>query len=117
MSQDGSVVAFACRGTNLVANVTYVLNMHGVQDDNVFLWERGSSLLRLVSRAYYGTETAEEGAAGAVVSADGRYIVYGSRAVNLVSGITYYALGPNPNDLTIANIFRYDRINNATEVV
>lgn len=99
LSADGRYVVFTSRATNLVAADT-----HGVAQ--VFLRDRVAQTTNLISRH-------ADGRPGAVrsdspqISADGRYVVF-------VSANTFVATVPT---MGLGNIYRYDRITGALEIV
>jgi uncharacterized repeat protein (TIGR01451 family) len=80
VSTNGQYVAFASEATNLVAN-----DANGARD--VFWRDRVAGVTRLVSRTPAGASGNGESDAP-VISADGRYVAFHSRADNLVSGDT-----------------------------
>jgi Tol biopolymer transport system component len=91
ISADGRIVAFASAGDNIVPNDTNML-------DDLFVYDRVSGLSERVSVANGGGQ-ADGGSADPQLSADGRYVVFGSGAGNLV-----------PNDTGFNDIFRFDRV-------
>jgi fibronectin-binding autotransporter adhesin len=80
VSTNGQYVAFASEATNLVAT-----DANGARD--VFWRDRVAGVTRLVSRTPAGASGNGESDAP-VISADGRYVAFHSRADNLVSGDT-----------------------------
>src|SRR3954471_17934171 len=109
MTSDASAVAFSCRATNLITGVAYPSN-----PSDIYLWRRATGSLTLVTRSFDGTEAADNGAAEAVVSQDGRYVAFMSGAFNLVDNVTYYISAAN---LPVFNVFRWDRVAATTEIV
>ena len=108
VSADGRFVAFQSLATDLVA---------GLSDTNdtidLFLYDRIAGTLLLVSRSSASATTAAQGGPSldAALSADGRYVAYDSRAVDLV---------PRQNDpagLFSPNIFLFDRVMGTTTLV
>lgn len=98
LSEDGSQIAFVSTATNLVA---------GGSDTNdttdVFLFERSSGAVTLVSRAAGQAGVAAGGASDEPkLSADGRYVAFYSKAGNLVAGQVQPPDGENT--------FLYDRV-------
>jgi Tol biopolymer transport system component len=79
-SADGRYVAFQSLASNLVAGDT-----NGTWD--VFVHDRVTGATTRVSVATAGTQ-ANGGSGGASISADGRYVAFGSDASNLVAGDT-----------------------------
>ncbi len=102
VSRDGRYVAFVSRATNLVAN-----------DNNssldVFLHDRLTAATERVSLATGGAEGSADSVLGArqAISDDGRYVLFASRAANLVPGDTNGLL----------DVFLRDRIAATTERV
>jgi VCBS repeat-containing protein len=91
LSADGRYVAFTSFATNLVAGDT-----NGVAD--VFVHDRQTGVTTRVSVASDGTQ-GDGASQGAVISADGRYVVFGSDASNLIAGDTN----------GVADVFVHDR--------
>lgn len=82
VSADGRYVAFVSGATNLVAGQTDI-NL----DTDVFLWDRDTGVITLVSRTAASATTAgNDDARGPVMSADGRWIAYLSNATNVTAG-------------------------------
>ncbi|WP_186763327.1 TolB family protein [Lentzea tibetensis] len=96
MSADGRFVAFRSWATNLVPGDTN-------QVSDVFLRDTQQGTTTRISVASDGTE-ANELSYEPSISADGRYVAYGSGASNLVPGDGNHA----------ADIFRYDRLTGTT---
>ncbi len=80
LSGDGGLVAFRSNATNLVAS-----DANGATD--IFVRDRATGATRLVSVSSAGVQ-ANGNSDNAVVSADGRYVVFESDANNLVAGDT-----------------------------
>jgi hypothetical protein len=76
LSADGRFVAFACWGTNLVAADT-------TQDSDVFVRDRLAGSVARASVDSAGSE-GQEGSYDPVISGNGRYVTFWSRASNLV---------------------------------
>ncbi|HSK80530.1 MAG TPA: hypothetical protein VLQ45_29015, partial [Thermoanaerobaculia bacterium] len=99
LSADGSYVAFISRAPDLVPGQV----QESSEDENVFLYERATGTLRLVS---HSAASATRGGAGSSqsprLSADGRFVVYESTSTDLVTGQTN-ANGEFPD------VFLYDR--------
>lgn len=95
ISDDGKLVVFHTRASNLVADDTNTRS-------DIFLRDRVAQTTTRVSIRSDGGEGfgGLVGAFGAQISADGRYVAYQSSFTNLVSGDT------NGND----DLFRYDRL-------
>jgi hypothetical protein len=103
LNADASYIAFYGLATDLVVN-----EADANQDQDVYLYERATGAITLVSHGTGSTTTA--GTAASLypeISGDGRYVVYQSTAVNLVA-----------NDLNNAqDIFVWDRTTNANTLV
>jgi hypothetical protein len=80
ISDDGRYVAFDSFASNLVANDTNNTN-------DVFVRDRVSGTTERVSISSGGTQGNQQ-SAGPVISADGRFVAWGSGATNLVTGDT-----------------------------
>jgi hypothetical protein len=84
ISADGEWVLFQSRATNLLSGVT-----DGNATDDVFLYQRSTGAVTLVSRAgASATTTANNLSFPAAISADGVWVMFYSAATNLVSGVT-----------------------------
>ena len=94
ISADGAFVAFSSQATNLVADDT-----NGFED--VFVADVASGAIELISRGIDGP--ANGVSTFARLSGDGRYVVFQSRASNLV---------PN-DDNGVTDVFLYDRVGHA----
>lgn len=99
VSADGRYVVFASRATNLVA-----ANTHGVAQ--VYLRDRVAQTTSLISRNVHGNPGAM-GSDSPQISADGRYVVF----------VSAYAFVAADTNLVLRDIYRYDRITGALEVV
>jgi len=98
ISADGRVVVFGSDSTNLVPGDT-----NGVPD--IFVHDRSTGLTERISVSSTGVEGNGESRFRAAVSADGRVVVFGSDATNLV-----------PNDTNgKPDVFVHDRSNGTTE--
>lgn len=97
ISKDGSTIVFWSAATNLIPGVA---DTNG--KDDIFLYDRAAGTLALVSRSASSAGTAANGQSlFPVLSADGRYVLYGSEATDLVSGQT---------DTNLSfDVFLYDR--------
>jgi outer membrane protein assembly factor BamB len=90
ISTDGNFVVFLSKATNLVVGQT---DSNGSGQD-VFLYDRVNDKLRLVSRDVTDPDlvnprkTANAESKDPVISGDGRYVAFASKATNLVSGQT-----------------------------
>ncbi|HEY3570273.1 MAG TPA: hypothetical protein VGP73_20250 [Thermoanaerobaculia bacterium] len=107
ISVDGAYVAFWSAATNLVAGVTET----GPATD-VFLWQRATGALSLVSHASGSAVTPGSGSSfDPQISADGRWISFFSQARNLVAGQT---AGPGA---AVDNLYLFDRVSGQTRLV
>ncbi len=80
VSADGAYVVFASPATDLIAG-----QFDGNAGLDVFLWERASGAITLVSHANGSAFTTGNSVSDSpVISADGRYVAYESAATNLV---------------------------------
>lgn len=106
LSADGSYLAFVSQSPDLVPG-----QIQGSSDENVFLYERATGTLRLVSHSAASATRAGEGSAQAPsLSADGRFVAYASTATDLVAG---QAEGNGGG----ADVFLYDRQTGASVLV
>jgi Domain of unknown function (DUF4347)/Calx-beta domain/FG-GAP-like repeat/WD40-like Beta Propeller Repeat len=81
VSRDGRFVVFSSLASNLVAGVTDSNNA-----EDIFIWDRTTSSLRMVSQN--GNVAANGASSDAVISGDGKFVVFTSNATNLVTGVT-----------------------------
>jgi Tol biopolymer transport system component len=93
ISADGRYVAYVSQATNLVAPD----NNSGTAD--IYVWDRQTSGVVRVNVSSAGAQAATYASENPALSADGRYVVFESRAANLVTGDTNAAV----------DIFRHDR--------
>jgi Ca2+-binding RTX toxin-like protein/Tol biopolymer transport system component len=91
ISADGRYVVFESTANTLVEN-----DVNGQSD--IFLHDRQTGITRRVSAASDGTQ-ANAASTSAAISADGRYVVFASKASTLVAGDTNHA----------SDIFVYDQ--------
>ncbi|HSK77934.1 MAG TPA: hypothetical protein VLQ45_15895 [Thermoanaerobaculia bacterium] len=106
LSADGSYLAFVSSAPDLIPG-----QVQGSSGDNVFLYERATGTLRLVSHSAASATRAGEGSAQTPsLSADGRFVAYGSTATDLVAGQT------DANG-EFADLFLYDRQTGANVLV
>jgi hypothetical protein len=103
LSADGRYAVFASSASNLVPGQT------GPAGQNVFLFDRITGTVELISRAA-GTATTVAGASDGSVSDDGRYVVFRSAAGNLVPGQTAEATAK-------LNLFVHDRVTREMELI
>ncbi len=107
ISPDGNWIVFTSTATDLVAGMADA----GTASD-VFLFQRATGAMTLISHAAGSPLTAANGISGnPTVSADGRWIAFGSVAKNLIAGQTT-APGTTLND-----IFLYDRVSGTPRLV
>ncbi len=97
-SPDGRYVVFATAAGNLLPEDTNGL-------DDIYLYDRQDDILELISVKYDGSPIDGSYTHSPSVSADGRYVVYGSAANDIVSG---------DNDF-MSDIFIRDRLTNTNE--
>ncbi|HEY9422725.1 MAG TPA: hypothetical protein VIW92_15025 [Thermoanaerobaculia bacterium] len=103
LSADGSVLVFTSQATDLIPG----LDLTG-SGENVYLYERASGTVSLVSRsAASASQPGNSSSGGATVSADGRIVAYVSNATNLVAG-------QNEGNHGGSDIFLFDRLTGAT---
>jgi Tol biopolymer transport system component len=103
ISANGRYVAFISRGGNLVPDA---VDANGGSD--VFLWDRVTGAITLVSHAAGSPGTAADSFSYYVfISADGNFVVFTSRASNLVAG----QVEPVPIQQT-ADVFLWSRASN-----
>ena len=99
ISRDGNWVVFTSQATNHVAGT----DINGVAD--VFLYERATGAITLVSRAASASTTAcNNGAGSPSLSADGRWVAFSSFGNNLLAG---------PDTNGAVDVFLYDRTTGA----
>lgn len=108
LSRDGRYVAFVSTATNLVDGE--VENNYYANDPNVFLFDRGTGLMTLVSHAAGSATTTSNGRSfyAPSISDDGRFVVYTSDAGDLV--------GNNPHGQN-TNVYLYDRLSGTNSLV
>ncbi len=98
ISADGRYVAFSSRATNLVAEPIG-------EFDNVFVYDRQSNTMELISRGLDGP--ADGPSSFPRLSADGRFVVFQSSAGNLVEA----------EDGELSDIFLFDRVSRVMRLV
>lgn len=100
ISADGRYVVYTCASNNLVADDTNNLL-------DIFVYDRITDQTQRVSVSSDGTPGNDYSLGGAFISADGRYVVFTSKASNLVA-----------NDTNDANdVFVHDRIAGTTKLI
>lgn len=111
ISQDGRYVAFTSFATNLINGIT-------VTGSQLYLFDRNTNMLRLVSAATNGTQGGDnnpnQGDYRPQFSADGSRLVFSSRSTNLVAGVTdtnnandvfaYDLTGPNAFQVQLVSV-------------
>jgi hypothetical protein len=101
ISADGNYVAFVSNSTNLDAEVPYTDTR---SNNDVFVWERSTGKINLVSRTTATTPTAGDfESLTPVISDNGNYIAFLSRANNLSP------ISARNNTRTLPDVFLYDR--------
>jgi Tol biopolymer transport system component len=106
ISADGGYVAFVSQASDLIAGQT------GTQQQSVFLYQRSTGALTLVSHAAGSPlGTPNGGSFGIQISADGRWIAFLSLATNLIAGQV-----PAPSSFP-RNAFLYDRTSGELRLV
>lgn len=98
ISEDGRLVAFRSFDNNLVANDTN-------SRTDIFVYDRQTQQTQLVSVSSAGVQS-DDDSFYPRISGNGRYVVFQSRATNLV-----------PNDTTYSDIFLHDLQTHTTEQV
>lgn len=81
ISADGQLVAFSSTAPNLVHH-----DFNNVRD--VFLYNRGTGEVSLLSENSEGTASAVNGAHSPAISGDGRYVLFRSQSNNLIAGVS-----------------------------
>ncbi len=107
ISGDGRFVAFASIASNLVPNDTNAVG-------DVFVRDRQSGLTQRVSVSATGAQAGRASFAPCI-SGDGRYVAFGSRAVNLVAGDTNNVDDVFLRDRQTAQTFRISLANNGAQ--
>lgn len=104
-SGDGRYVVISSSATDLVTGVT---DSNG--GDDIFVFDRVSGVMNLVSHAAGSAVTTGDGAStAAIVSSDGRYVVFASSAADLVAG--------SADTNGVDDVFRWDRTTGDIELV
>lgn len=106
-SADGRYVVFMSAATNLVSGITDVNGSGG----DVFRRDRQTNTTQLVSKSMSGNTTGNSNSFNPIISGNGRYVVFGSNATDLV-----------PNDFNEdfdaqADVFIRDMQTGVTELV
>jgi Tol biopolymer transport system component len=105
ISQDGRWIAFTSSAPDLLPGQN-----DGNNDDDVFLWDRTSATLTLVSHAAGSATLAANGRSIAQgISPDGRYVAFISTATNLFAGENSAGIG--------YDLFLWDRTAGTTALV
>jgi Tol biopolymer transport system component len=105
---DGRFLAFTSNSLHLVPGQTPG-TPHSTSD--VFLYDRVAGALTLVSHSTAGAHTTGNGPSSkACLSADGRYVLFSSEAIDLVPGQTGSRIGS-------PDVFLHDRITGVTTLV
>ena len=107
ISADGSHVLFLSLATNLVAGQNEPATP---ETSDVFLWERSSGTVTLVSgKGGSPTLPANVGSAEAEISGDGGFVVFTSAATDLIPGVT--------DPYGHLDVFVYERISGTVSLV
>jgi Tol biopolymer transport system component len=105
VSPDGRYAVFSSTATNLVPG------QNGPSSRNVFLFDRVTGTVELISRATGTATTTVSGADRPSVSDDGRYVAFRSTGANLVPGQAAAPGGARNN------LFVHDRVTRQTELI
>ena len=105
LSSDGAYVAFGSRASDLIPGFSS-------QQDSVYVYQRATGAVSLISHAAGAPLGAPNGGSGNVhISADGRWIAFTSAATNLIAGEL-----PNVSSYA-TNAFLFDRAAGALRLV
>src|SRR6185295_18449305 len=105
LSADGRFLVFASNATDLIPGLT---DTNGTFD--IFVYDRDTGALTLVSRSAGSPSlTADARSFRPLISADGRFIVFGSSATDLVAG--------QIDASNTYDVFLHDRITGVTSLV
>ena len=107
ISADGRFVAFVSAASDLVAGTGDVPPDQA--GGNVFLWDRETGQLTLVSRRAGSGEGGDGASLSPSLSADGRVLVFTSKATDLIPGLTLAHPGEN--------VYAWDRTTGALSLV
>ena len=103
LSADGRFVLFETQATNLVSPAP------DAPSRQVYLFDRNSDSVKLLSRAAGAPSTPGNGVADAVdLSSDGRFALFESTASNHLAGLT---------DANAGDVFVYDRVADAIQLI
>jgi Tol biopolymer transport system component len=105
ISADGRYVAFVSFARDLTPGLEDV----PAAGSNVFLYERATGKVTLVSRRAGSEEAADQASLGPFVSADGSYVGFTSTATDLIPGLLHPAFP--------VNVFLYERASGAMTLV
>jgi Tol biopolymer transport system component len=106
ISAGGRYAVFESYAVNLIAG-----QQDTVSSSDVFLWDRVTGTTQLISHAAgSATQTGQGSSSTASISADGRYIVFQSHALDLVSGFV-------PSGGGFPDAYIYDRVTGLTQLV
>lgn len=105
VSADGRYVLYESNATNLVAGIT-----DGNAGSDVFLFDRDNNVSILVSKANAATTTGNDTSRATALSPDGRYVLYQSRATNLIAGFVNLNAGGD-------DVYLYDRTTATSRLV
>ncbi len=113
ISADGRYVAFSSRATNLIPGAPGGAPDANGNHDDVFVFDRTTRQLVLISRQDIGDGGSQAGPGGSkepAISGDGRYVAFTSRASNLAPGGGIDVNG-------VEDVFVYDRSTQRLELV
>ena len=102
ISDDGAFVVFESRATDLTDDVDTN------DDDDLFVWERETGTMRLVSTSRGGGATGNDASQDATLSADGRHVAFTSWATNLTT---------EDDTARSPDVFLWDRTTGSTELI
>jgi Tol biopolymer transport system component len=105
ISADGGYIAFVSSARDLIPG----LEDNPLARRNVFLYERATGKITLVSRRAGSERPANDTSEGPLLSADGSYLGFTSAATDLIPGLLRESLS--------ANVFLYERASRTTTLV
>ncbi len=103
ISADGRFIAFDSRGTKIVPDDTRTTI--GNNDRAIYLYDAALDEMKMISRSTTG-QRANHYSYYPIISADGRYVAYLSKASDIVPGDTQ----------PVQDVYVYDRVNGTTEL-
>lgn len=105
VSADGHYVLYDSNASNVVTGIT---DNNGTSD--VFLFDRNTNGSVIVSKANGAMTSGNDLSAAVALSPDGRYVLYRSRATNLIAGFVNLNSGSD-------DVFLYDRITASSRLI